>query len=63
MRSELWGASSSLIQCNGLGRSIISGLRVSGCNSEFGITSEAVFEVILGTLILIDVKVEKVIMI
>ncbi|KAA6402885.1 MAG: putative MAP kinase kinase family domain protein [Streblomastix strix] len=63
MRAELWGASASLIQCNGFGTSIISRLRVSGCNSEFGITSEAVFEVILGTLILIDVKVEKVIMI
>jgi hypothetical protein len=63
MRSELWGASASLIQCNGLERSIISGLRVSGSNSEFGISNGAAFEVILGSLILIDVKVERVIII
>ncbi|KAA6354955.1 MAG: hypothetical protein EZS28_049518, partial [Streblomastix strix] len=37
MRAELWGASASLLQCEVLERSIISGLRVSGCNSEFEI--------------------------
>ncbi|KAA6335638.1 MAG: hypothetical protein EZS28_052946, partial [Streblomastix strix] len=41
MRAELWGASASLIQCEGLERSIISGLRVSGCKSEFGICNGA----------------------
>ncbi|KAA6357710.1 MAG: hypothetical protein EZS28_046763, partial [Streblomastix strix] len=63
MRAELWGASASLIQCEGLERSIISGLRVSGCKSEFGICNGAAFEVTVGSLILIDIKVEKVIMI
>ncbi|KAA6379335.1 MAG: hypothetical protein EZS28_025138, partial [Streblomastix strix] len=63
MRAELWGASASLIQCEGLERSIISGLRVSGCKSEFGICNGAAFEVTLGSLILIDIKVERVIMI
>ncbi|KAA6383501.1 MAG: hypothetical protein EZS28_020972, partial [Streblomastix strix] len=63
MRAELWGASASLIQCNGLERSIISGLRVSGNKLKDGITNGAAFEVTLGELVLIDVKVERVIMI
>ncbi|KAA6360777.1 MAG: hypothetical protein EZS28_043696, partial [Streblomastix strix] len=59
MRAELWGASASLIQCNGLERSIISGLRVGGNKLEYGITNGAAFEVTLGELVLIDVKVER----
>ncbi|KAA6394018.1 MAG: hypothetical protein EZS28_010455, partial [Streblomastix strix] len=63
MRAELWGASASLIQCKGLERSIISGLRVGGNKLEDEITSGALFEVINGSLILVDVKVERVILI
>ncbi|KAA6402890.1 MAG: hypothetical protein EZS28_001587 [Streblomastix strix] len=60
MRAELWGASASLIHSEGSGRSIISGLRVGGNKLEDGISNGAAFEVTLGELVLIDVKVERI---
>ncbi|KAA6384794.1 MAG: hypothetical protein EZS28_019679, partial [Streblomastix strix] len=57
---ELWGAKASLIRSQGNGMSLINGIRVNGRKLEGSFVQGSIFEVISGSLSLIDIKIKDV---